>query len=1024
MSGLGSLARAGARRLRSLGPFDVLVLSAPLVFALAYALGASLIDYRTTLQFDDPWARGRRLESFLSGRLRTAVMLPKAVSLRQRMDPEVEDAGIVRLRVGRDAWEVGVADPFISSPAWVDATLLREGAVTDVRVRRRGDTSLHWTTPKVSFTLRTPRGEHVRGFRELAFSGKAVLSAHVANSIPGEFELDGSFSAVVPVNPYIWDRTAESDAPGSEGFAPLHDLLRAVSGSTFEEHLRLMSLVDRDEIARLLAALLVVGDPYHMSGVHNQLWYEDPSTGLFHPIAWDLRLLDLQTTEARLNDFLQAVLRDPFVVDRTLGHLRAAIEGNLYKRTAERLTAIAERYEPYLEFERVRQSLVSDPGSPEAILDQLRRNLATLAGWIADARTRYAAVSASTGEIVLDFETSGFGASDLLAVRIEGWSGDPERLRLLADLNGDGLADPTDAAIQTRVEPTATGVVLRLVEPAPLLAAWRAGDTGIRRARQHYRFFLLGSRDLEPDSLSVTLVNRHTGEALTPELVARGTALGGAEAWHPWRYPRRTGQTVRLAGTVNLRETLVVQEEDRLVIEPGTTILLEPDVSILSFGRVVAMGRPDRRIRIEGTGGDRPWGALVLQGPAADSSTFEHVDFSGGGGARLGRVDYKGMVSVHWARGVRFENVSFEDNRRSDDALNAVHADVTLEGCAFRRANGDAVDFDYSSGSIVGCSFEASRNDAIDLMGSSPLIASNRIAGSGDKGISIGERSNPRIVNNHIMDSVRGIEIKDRSEPVILHSTIERNGIGVLAQVKNWRYAGGGRATLLYSRVTGNESDLQVDESSFSTLYETQVGDAPLETHDPAGWIHPSVGVAVPSPRAGTLSALELADPAPPRWVESFDRPFDQTPAPWVSRGLARFRRGDDALLAWAERVDGTLERPVDWDLRETAGNSELVIEFRARDIDLCRLILVSEAGETVAELDLGTDPRVIDMVTVDVPPGLYRTLRLQITPHAGVGRVDPRSGLVEQRGGRFELRRLRLFTLAGDSDTPGGGES
>ena len=1060
-------ARSRRRRIRFVTWFDTLVLTAPLLFALGYAVVAALVDYRTSLQFDDWWSKDQGLESFLTARLRTAALAPKAVNLRHRMDPEADDADVIRLQVARDPWESEVADPFLSDPAWIDATLIRDGSVSDVRVRRRGDTSVHWTTPKVSFTLRTPKESHARGFRDLAFSGKEVLSSHVANTMPTEFDVATSFSAVVPVflneqyyglfravepvdesflrrigrmpgnvfradlaergeyfknvprnvfiNPYVWDRTAVNDVPGTEPFATLRDFLEAVNGSTFDEHVRLMSFVDRDEIARLLAAMLVVGDPYHMSGVHNQFWYEDPSTGLLHPIPWDLRILDLQAPGGRLNAFLRAALRDPFLIDATLSHVHDAVESDLRERIANRLGQITARFGPYIEYERVRRGLVSDPGAPEKILEQLRRNLATLSDWVADSRIRYAITPGPEGELVLDFETAGFAGTHLQGLRFEGPGGDAAGLRLHADTNLNGRLDPADALLTTRPEGTAEGPGLRLVEPLALLSAWRAGERGIHRARLHYRLFVTGrGAGGYADRTEVDLANRLTGAPVSGERLSAGTPMGGAYAWHPWRYPRPEGRTVRLAGTVTLSETLVLSPEDRLVVEPGTTIRLAPDVSIVSRGRVTALGRPEREIRFEPLGEDGPWGALILQGEGADSSAFRYVSFSGGGGARIGRVDYKGMVSVHRARGVVFQDARFEDNLRSDDALNAVHADVTLERCTFRRANGDAVDYDYSTGAIVGCTFEDSRNDAIDLMTSSPLIASNRIVGSGDKGISIGERSNPWIIDNHILSSVRGLEIKDRSEPVVLHNTIERNGIGVLVQVKNWRYGGGGWARILYSRVFGNETDLQVDESSLVTLYESQVGDAPIaaETGPGSRWIHASVGTTG-TRRAGARSGRsEFAPPTTPVWDESFRARFDQDVAPWAVLGGGRVRRTDGALAGWIERGGDGLARPVDWDLADRSMRSELVLELNARDLERVWLTLASDEGETVHELDLFAEPPEVAIITIEVPPGRYRSLRIQGDPRVGAGRVDPRTGLIEQRGGRVDVRRLRLYTL------------
>jgi hypothetical protein len=705
----------------------------------------------------------------------------------------------------------------------------------------------------------------------------------------------------------------------------------------------------------------------------------------------------------------------------------AALEGDLRERIADRLDEITARSQRYIEYERVRRGLVSDPGTPEEILDQVRRNLATLADWVADSRIRYAVAPGPDGELILDLETAGFGGTDLQALRFVDSQADGAGFRLYADTNRNGRLDPDDASLTARPEVTAEGARLRLEEPLALLSGWRAGERGIHRARVHYRLFVTGRGAAGiTDRTEVELTNRMTGAALGGERVSAGTPMGGAHTWHPWRYPRPDGRTVRLAGTVTMSETLMLSPDDRLVIEPGTTIRLAPDASIVSRGRVIALGQPGREIRVVPAQEGSPWGAFVLQGVGADSSVFRHMSFSGGGGARVGRVDYKGMVSVHQARGVVFEDARFEDNLRSDDALNAVHADVTLERCIFRRANGDAVDYDYSAGAIVGCAFEDSRNDAIDLMTSSPLIASNRIVGSGDKGISIGERSSPSIIDNHISSSVRGLEIKDRSDPLVLHTTIERNGIGVLVQVKNWRYGGGGWARILYSRVSGNETDLQVDESSLVTLYESQVGDDPItaDAGQGARWIHASVG-ATGTRRAGVRAGRpELEPPTPPRWDESFLARFDQDPAPWSVQGAGRLRRTDGALTGWIERVGDGLGRPLDWDLTDPSMRSELVLELNGRDLERLWLTLGSEEGETVHELGPLAEAPEVGLITIDVPPGRYRSLRIQGSPRAGAGRVDPRTGLVEQRGGRVDLRRLRLYTLPDGQGANPDGES
>ncbi|MGH7541584.1 MAG: CotH kinase family protein, partial [Gemmatimonadota bacterium] len=893
----------GGGRPRRVTVRDVAILTSPLLLGLLYAAGAAVLDFRTAYQFDDWWSHRQTFESLFEGRLLAAERLPGAMSARLAMDAEAHDPQVIRVSVPADEWETQVADPFLGDPGWIAATVVREGRLQDAEVRRRGDTSVHWTTPKVSFTLQVPRGEHVRGFRELALIGKEVLSADVANTIPAELGVLAPFTAVVPVyvnerfyglfraaepidesflhhtrrmpgnvfraeaaergeyyknvprnvwvNPYIWDRVAENDVAGVDSFAALHELLDAVNGTRFEDHRRLMGLVDRESLARLLASTLIVGDPYHMSGVHNQFWYEDPTTGTLYEIPWDLRLLDLRQPPApgRLNDFFRAVLRDPFLIDQILRRVHEAAEGGLYSRIEARVHAVVERFGPYLEYEHARRELVSDPGDPEAILRQLRANLATLDEWIGDAGIRFAAAEGAGGTIV-DFETTGWTGADLIALRLP--AGGTAAVSAWIDRDGDGRRGPADPEAPSRLERTPAGARLVFEPPLALLPAWDTEGPGLRPGRRHYRLFVTGagsSPELAPD-----LHNRITGDRIAAEPVAAGTPLGGSEGWSPWRFETPPpGRTVRLEGRVQLSESLHLSERDQLVIAAGTSIELEPDVSIVSRGRVTAVGTAARPIRFSPSAPGTPWGSLVLLGSGADGSRFEHATFAGGGSARLGRIQFEGMVTVHRARGVVFRDVLLEDNLRSDDALSAVNSDVTLERCVVRRANADAIDLSYSTGTITGCLIEDARNDAIDLMASSPLIASNRLLRSGDNGISIGEASHPLVVDSHIAGGTGGIEVRERSRPVLLHTTIERNDVGLLLAAGNWRYMGAGWTRIYYSRVTGNASDLDVDGPSLFSTYESQVGEAPLEPAEgsPPWWIHAAQGLDGRTQRPG-----------------------------------------------------------------------------------------------------------------------------------------------------------------------------
>ncbi len=1054
---------------------DTLIFSAPAVVLLIYTLGVAFSDYSRARRYDDWWSARTRVPSLFTAQISTALHIPRSVALKGRIDPEAPDPGIIRLLVDREAWENAERQPAATDDPWVEATLIDGEDRIQVELRRRGDTSVHWTTPKLSFTLKTPRNSLFRGFRRAGFSGKEVLPAFLANRLPAELGVFSTYTTVVPVflndqfygvfrfvelaeesflrrmgelpgnvyradaaergeafkylprnvfvNPYVWERTVENDVAGIPADSALLELLDAIAGTTINDHVRLMGLVDRDEIARLVAALLVVGDPYHMSGVHNQNWYEDPSTGSLHPIPWDLRLLDLSRPQGRINNhFLRAALRDPFVVDGALEAVREWTADGRLLRLAEGLTrGVYERYRPHFDYDRLRDELISSVGTPDEVLTQLAANLATLDRWIADSRARVVSTPADADLLVIDVETAGYAGVELTGVHLTAGGRSPGRtgaIRLHADRDLNGVLDPTDPILPGSWEIEGDGPRLRLEQSETLLAGWSTDAPGITPGRVHYRFFLSGpGAGASPTDVRPELRNRFDGREA--ELIdwEEETPIAAGRSWSPWAFRASEPGIQRLAGSVRLAADLHVSAGGRLIIEPGTVVQLDPDVSIAAYGQVEARGTPDRPIRFRQAVAGRPWGALVLQGAGANGSVFEHVEFTGGGGARLGRVEYKGMVSVHRARSVHFLNARFADNLRSDDALNAVHAEVTLRRCEFSRVVGDAVDYDYSSGTIEDCRFEGSRNDAIDLMTSSPRIIGNRITGSGDKGISIGEDSEPVIFDNLIADCTRGIEVKDGSRPLLAHNRITGSEVGIFQQVKNWRYGAGGWAMLFYSDVSGNVVDYRADERSRLTAFATRIGDSatptegPSEIADPPEWLYARLGVIGGSHETGLLGQwLATAREGPVEQL-SVRESLEGAPEWGASGGVYRVSARDHTLNAWLERRPGSITKGVDWAL-DDGRRYQAVVEVGGRDLASVDVVFTADGNDVRRALPVADQPGAFHAVTIDLPAGRYRAVSFEATASPEARRIDPRTGLTEVRGGRLEVRQVAVYAL------------
>ena len=369
------------------------------------------------------------------------------------------------------------------------------------------------------------------------------------------------------------------------------------------------------------------------------------------------------------------------------------------------------------------------------------------------------------------------------------------------------------------------------------------------------------------------------------------------------------------------------------------------------------------------------------------------------------------MVNVHRASDVVFDSVHFLRNRRSDDAVRALHADVTLVNCRFVDANTDAVDFDFSTGEIRGNVFESSGGDAIDLMASTPRIVHNWIRGSGDKGISVGEASAPVIFANVIEDSLIGIEIKDRSSPTILNSEIRGSGVGLGSRAKNWRYAASGFGFVANTRFEENGIGFDADARSRLTAVSVaglDGGSSPARLT----WLYRRLGIELDQPRLGLPDVWRNVVPTPPleelRFVDDFGGAADG----W-SGGVhvTRLEKRDDALVVEAEGGTGTISREIAWDLGSATGGI-LVMELAGRDIQQVEIEAEGLQGTVSDTVSVLPDSSRFAVVELSLPADHYRRLTVRIEPTRGLSHIQRTTGLSVVRAGRLWLRSVAAYPV------------
>jgi len=740
-------------------------------------------------------------------------------------------------------------------------------------LRYRGDNQWHYLYPKKSWRVKLKKDELVSMTRKfnlvnpktkdqmqnklvndmakkmgLIAPKSELVRVYVNNQYSGIYEylsqVDESFireigrlpsDIYVGETPHIgvlwedmkwWEKQSVLDSEEPENIENFEQLLKIVNDDT-QTLDQLSEILDVDKFLSYYALSQVFG-VLRFDNHHNHRYYFDPSTGKFEPIVWDA--IGQSTTHPFLNinfppnpiyaklftspqyvheknkkiwKLLSSDFDDLLVdIDETYKQIRSAVYDDIFTDYVDRLSAqvrpvtndgFDKSIVQLKEFLKFRADVIRDQFNEPGFRMVLKKNSAT--NW----QVRFTVFGSSGVETFFSKEefngvclgTDLSNKNSLLCGKINQdillLSGLKKQQRSLENnpyLDFDYVLDELsyDFYVSTIKEMT----IDELLNGIKITNAVTLAEVKIKP--EMYQVYETGFPEITYDENSVStysLINSYEGKQI---------------------------EVVTLEGNVVLSKNLVISENQKLVIRPGSLIWLYPKVSIISCGQVEILGTQNRPIVITGARLN-PWGCLVLQGEKSKGSRIENTVIKNGSGARYGLVDYTGMISIYNSE-IEIHNSVFSDNQQYDDLLNAKHSQVIVDQVFFQNVYSDAIDFDYSDGEIKNSRFTTIGNDAIDLMGSDPLIEHNWITGASDKGISVGEASSPLIKNNEIVDNNIAIQIKDSSVPVIEENDIRNNKIGIDAYHKNWRYPEGGLGFVRGNRFTRNDIDYQQDSDS------------------------------------------------------------------------------------------------------------------------------------------------------------------------------------------------------------------
>ena len=625
--------------------------------------------------------------------------------------------------------------------------------------------------------------------------------------------------------PAQWQKTAVFNRRPETDRRGLKRLISLINTPELRMHLYRMddhrNILDLEQWHRFSAAITLLGT-YHHDHRHNWMIFFDPFTAKFIPILHDpfSRLytkndVDIYSGSLMLALYLQNPL-NIFEKDKLVWTFLQTKTDSIFNYIKYLDAALM----PEFEADRFKNhGTVADfHARTREILDDLEARFDFLKERLGDCRI---VVKVQPDRLMI----CSFGQSPALlkSLIISFTNGRPfnlaqiKSLRLWRDLNLNGHLDQEDEQVTgaislengnvrleindilypARTEPDfSDGYLARALDPAPL----------------SYTYFIKAP-EISDLIVDLRLENGITGEIIAVE--ADHFPSGDAYSIHPWLLKNEPHEKIVWKGSIQLTENAIISAHQTLIIEAGTRILMGAGVSLTCFGRCLIQGRESAPVQFIPSEKEKPWGAFSIVGRSADSSLIQFAEFSHGSGDDRELFAFTGMVQVHGAHGVVFENCHFSNNIYEDDTFHGVYCDVELIKCYFENAASDAVDFDYCSGKIVDCIFKYCGNDGIDLMTSTTKVENNRIYYCGDKGVSVGEDSSPLIRKNHLMNNNIGIEIKDHSLARIEENVIVENNIGINAYKKNWRYGVGGSAQIKECIFQKNGVDFTLDKKSF-----------------------------------------------------------------------------------------------------------------------------------------------------------------------------------------------------------------
>ncbi len=206
-------------------------------------------------------------------------------------------------------------------------------------------------------------------------------------------------------------------------------------------------------------------------------------------------------------------------------------------------------------------------------------------------------------------------------------------------------------------------------------------------------------------------------------------------------------------------DDLIVPENMKLVIPPGTELILTNNAKIISKSPIIAKGNFEDKVVFKSLTKDiikkinkKDWkklnidindittGQCISIFGTEEMSIFEHVIFDNLRNCETQVFDTEGSFNVYESK-IKMNHVEFKNNKLGDDGINIIKSDFDLENIKLTNIHSDGLDLDYSQGTIKNFSCIKCLNDGIDISNTTLILENYYASNISDKALSVGELS-------------------------------------------------------------------------------------------------------------------------------------------------------------------------------------------------------------------------------------------------------------------------------------------